>query len=251
MKKTALEGITIYQAAERIQNGWLVLPLFREQYGWNINQMEKLVDSVLCNYPIGAFNFWELSEENGSEEITFATFPKDFVFTRKDEVIDAFHGAEQTDFPQTDVSVLDGAWRLYAFYLALYGNVLQKTEDGETVPCGLFVELDHAKLDPKELDGKKFGIAYRKKDASLSPTAFEMRRMLDSDFTNPLTRDAAFAKALEQVPKESKAYAVGVLNKVYNQLYVEKRIHFTSFSQLQEEDARELFKRINARSIAI
>lgn len=44
-------SITIYEALERIKNGKYVMPAFQRQYVWSMEQIEKLWDSILLDYP--------------------------------------------------------------------------------------------------------------------------------------------------------------------------------------------------------
>ena len=45
-------SITIYEALEHIKDGKYVMPAFQRQYVWNMEQIEKLWDSILLDYPM-------------------------------------------------------------------------------------------------------------------------------------------------------------------------------------------------------
>ncbi|MGL5311860.1 MAG: DUF262 domain-containing protein, partial [Peptostreptococcaceae bacterium] len=57
-------SITIYEALGHIENGKYVMPAFQRQYVWSMEQIEKLWDSILLDYPIATFLFWHVDEEN-------------------------------------------------------------------------------------------------------------------------------------------------------------------------------------------
>src|SRR2546428_6544636 len=47
------------------------LPAIQREFVWKINQMEKLFDSILGDYPIGSFLFWNVKEKNKEQWATF------------------------------------------------------------------------------------------------------------------------------------------------------------------------------------
>ena len=56
--------ISIFEAVSNIENGKYVMPAFQRQYVWNMEQIEKLWDSILLDYPISTFLFWHIDEQN-------------------------------------------------------------------------------------------------------------------------------------------------------------------------------------------
>ena len=56
-------SITIYEALEHIKDGKYVMPAFQRQYVWNMEQIEKLWDSILLDYPIATFLFWHVDDD--------------------------------------------------------------------------------------------------------------------------------------------------------------------------------------------
>ena len=60
MSKLHDNSITIYDALRHIQEGKYVMPAFQRQYVWNMEQIEKLWDSILLDYPIATFLFWHV-----------------------------------------------------------------------------------------------------------------------------------------------------------------------------------------------
>ena len=60
--------ISIYEALNNIESGKYIMPAFQRQYVWNLEQIEKLWDSILSDYPISTFLFWHLDETNTSSD---------------------------------------------------------------------------------------------------------------------------------------------------------------------------------------
>ena len=67
-------SITIYKALEHIKNGKYVMPAFQRQYVWSMEQIVKLWDSILLDYPIATFLFWHVADDNVTYLHTFAIF---------------------------------------------------------------------------------------------------------------------------------------------------------------------------------
>ena len=64
-------SITIYEAMKNIEVGKYVMPAFQRQYVWSMEQIEKLWDSILLDYPIATFLFWHVDENNVSTDTYF------------------------------------------------------------------------------------------------------------------------------------------------------------------------------------
>ena len=64
MSKLNDNSITIYEALQNIENGRYVMPAFQRQYVWSMEQIEKLWDSILLDYPIATFLFWHIDDNN-------------------------------------------------------------------------------------------------------------------------------------------------------------------------------------------
>ena len=73
-------SITIYEALEHIKNGKYVMPAFQRQYVWSMEQIEKLWDSILLDYPIATFLFWHVDDNNVSWDTYFCNFLHEVTF---------------------------------------------------------------------------------------------------------------------------------------------------------------------------
>ena len=54
--------ITIKGALDKIQENKYLLPAIQREFVWKSWQIEKLFDSLINDYPIGSFLFWEVKE---------------------------------------------------------------------------------------------------------------------------------------------------------------------------------------------
>lgn len=66
------DSITIYEALGNIQSGKYVMPAFQRQFVWSMEQIEKLWDSILLDYPIATFLFWHVDDDNVTWDTYFS-----------------------------------------------------------------------------------------------------------------------------------------------------------------------------------
>ena len=55
--------LTIAEIIKDISNNKYVLPSIQREFVWSTTQIERLFDSLMQEYPIGAFLFWEISKD--------------------------------------------------------------------------------------------------------------------------------------------------------------------------------------------
>lgn len=130
-------SITILEAMDNIKDYHYVLPDIQREYVWKMEQIEKLFDSLLSDYPIGTFLFWEVLANN-IENHKFYLFQKDF---NKEEI-------DYKDFTSSGksniIAVVDGQQRLTSLYIGLYGSYTEKDiNNDEEVKKYLYINLNY------------------------------------------------------------------------------------------------------------
>lgn len=106
-------SITIYEALEHIHSGKYVMPAFQRQYVWSMEQIEKLWDSILLDYPMFV-RFNSGGKALKKHEITMS-------------ILEAYWPSAKTEFGK----VLDGSYALFGndfivrSALMLYGDVVK------------------------------------------------------------------------------------------------------------------------------
>lgn len=251
-------SITIYEALEHIRNGKYVMPAFQRQYVWSMEQIEKLWDSILLDYPIATFLFWHVDDNNVSWDTYFCNFLHEVTFDSRKQADSVNYELSSIDVRTTDTAILDGQQRLTSLFLSLYGRGFirqkhaRKKATGGTV-VKLLIELNKHKLtvDEEEYNSKKFDIKFTEKVGKLSPTQFEINNILGEKFQNDTTREQAIEDAIANVPSDSKDYARDILNKLYNKIFVEKLIRYTEIQDMKQDDALEMFVRFNSGGKAL
>ena len=101
-------SITIYEALEHIKNGKYVMPAFQRQYVWSMEQIEKLWDSILLDYPIATFLFWHVDDNNVSWDTYFCNFLHEVTFDSRKQADSVNYELSSIDVKLTDTAILDG-----------------------------------------------------------------------------------------------------------------------------------------------
>ncbi len=112
--------ITIKETIEKIDRNEYYLPAIQREFVWKSEQIEILFDSLMRDYPIGSFLFWNVEGER----------VKDFQFY---EFIRNYHEKNTTHNPKANVTgnskitaILDGQQRLTALYIGMKGTYAYK-----------------------------------------------------------------------------------------------------------------------------
>lgn len=112
--------ITIKEAIENIQKKKYVLPSIQREFVWETSQIEKLFDSLMRDYPVSTFLFWNV-EKTKIKEFQFYEFLQNY------HQRDAFHNPKASLATDEDViAILDGQQRLTSLYIALKGTYAEK-----------------------------------------------------------------------------------------------------------------------------
>ncbi len=110
---------TIADAVRLIERRAYVLPAIQREFVWDREQIEELFDSLLREYPIGAFLFWQVDDplKSGYE---FYDFVADYdPRTPHNDPANLIHS-------DSVIAVLDGQQRLTALNIALRGSYTEK-----------------------------------------------------------------------------------------------------------------------------
>lgn len=246
-------SISIYEALKNIQNDKYVMPAFQRQYVWNMEQIEKLWDSILLDYPIATFLFWHLDEANTTNDTNFCTFLTNATFNSRKQADSKNYDLSTIDFNITDTAILDGQQRLTSLYLCLLGDVSirqkhTRRNNACTTISKLLIELNKNKLtiDEEEYNSKKFDVRFTDKIGKISPTQFEIKKILNPIFKDKNSRVEAIENEISNVPKDSQEYARNILNKLCEKIYDEELIRYTKIQGMKQDDALEMFVRFNS-----
>lgn len=253
-------SITIFEALDNIKNSKYVIPAFQRQFVWNMDQIEKLWDSILLDYPISTFLFWRVDENNTTWDTYFMNFLNNLTFNSKNQADWGNNNYKLNNFDSryNEIAILDGQQRLTALYVSLYGTLYirqknaRKANKGGTI-SGLFIELDRNKstVDVDEFNSKQFDVQFNTKIGRVSPTYFDVKEIMNEQIRDDDWREKFFEEKISKVPDNSKEYARNILNKLYKKIYVEKILNFTEIIGMKHNDALEMFVRFNSGGKAL
>lgn len=247
--------LSIYEATEKIKNGKFIIPAFQRQFVWNMEQIEKLWDSILLDYPISNFLFWHVDDSNTTWDTYFMSFLEKVTFNSRlqADADNNNYSLSNIDTRYNDTAILDGQQRLTALYISLFGELFIRPKNtrkssGGGINAKLFIELNKNKIsfEDEEYNSKKFDIKFSTKIGMVSPTCFEIRKILDLKDMNAEDRSLYIEKAISKIPDDSKDYARNILNSLYNKIFIEKLIRYTEIIDMKQDDALEMFVRFNS-----
>ncbi len=120
----SFRSITIKKALDQISRSEFVLPAIQREFVWSNDQIARLFDSILRDYPIGTFLFWNVPPEL-SRSFRFYGFMREYheLKSRHSQPIAV------TD-PRTVTAVLDGQQRLTALNIGLLGYLATRKKFG-------------------------------------------------------------------------------------------------------------------------
>ncbi len=113
-------ALTISRVIKDIDAKKYLLPSIQREFVWDTEQIEKLFDSLMMDYPINSFLFWKVSKEN-TKEFKFYEFLRDY------------HQRENRHNPKANlngtddiIAILDGQQRMTSLYIGLKGTYAYK-----------------------------------------------------------------------------------------------------------------------------
>jgi hypothetical protein len=112
--------VTVGEILQGIHHKEYLLPAIQREFVWDVDQVRRLVDSLMRGYPIGSFLIWKVSRETASS-YAFYNFLTDY--HARDHPY-----ASRAVVPggQGVLAVLDGQQRLTALNIAVYGSLAVK-----------------------------------------------------------------------------------------------------------------------------
>lgn len=112
--------ITVEQAVDNIHKKKYLLPAIQREVVWDVEQIARLFDSLMRDYPIGSFLFWHVERKN-SGKYQFYEFMRNF------HEIKNRHNPKANVSGEEDITaILDGQQRLTSLYIGLKGSYAYK-----------------------------------------------------------------------------------------------------------------------------
>jgi uncharacterized protein with ParB-like and HNH nuclease domain len=245
------------------------LPAIQRKFVWPRWKIEHLFDSLMRNFPIGSFLFWELKKEKAKDYV-FYSFLKDY------DARSPYNIRKEGSFRHEEIiGVLDGQQRLSSLFLGLQGTHRERTkykkglEDRsfpksklylnllslpyEVTSTGEVEEVRGVNFEFRFLTDYEAGITERKNEKHIIEPVYWFRagEVLDykkePDIDNEF--DKLISKATSDVQKqnliENKRIIRIALTRLHNRT-VEPLINYFKVTKDDLDDILEIFIRVNS-----
>jgi hypothetical protein len=208
----------------------IYLPAIQREFVWTPNQIERLFDSIMEDFPIGSFLYWRLDQKNKDEWPVY-------------EFIRDYDGESPHNLPANmsgmirDVTlVLDGQQRITSLYIGLRGSYRyfyyqwRKTQ--------LYLNLLKQPIpDDESPEELTYGFAFREDDESrgeIDQLWYKVGRILD--FEDAEDAKADMRSQFETLSDEQRDNANRLIGRLHN------RIHTTLVGNYYEERSQDYDK---------
>ena len=238
--------LTIAEVMQDISTNKYVLPSIQREYVWDTDQIETLFDSLMQDYPIGAFLFWEIDKSR--------LLDYDFY-----EFLRNYHEKTGTHNKKVDLkgsdgvtAVLDGQQRLTSIYIGLKGSYAyrlkykQKKNDNAYPTRYLYLNL----LDDAKDESNKYDFRFLTDDEYKGMTegywykVGDILTMTQPGETSQYVLDhIAFAGAYT---KEQTMHANNTLQKLYNVVHTDKTLSYYKEKSVELDKVLNIFIRVNS-----
>lgn len=238
--------LTIAEVMQDISTNKYVLPSIQREYVWDTDQIETLFDSLMQDYPIGTFLFWEIDKSR--------LLDYDFY-----EFLRNYHEKTGTHNKKVDLkgsdgvtAVLDGQQRLTSIYIGLKGSYAyrlkykQKKNDNAYPTRYLYLNLledakdesnkyDFRFLTDDEYKGMPEGYWYKVGDIlTMTQPGETSQYVLDN---------IAFAGTYT---KDQTMHANNTLQKLYNVVHTDKTLSYYKEKATELDKVLNIFIRVNS-----
>lgn len=239
--------ITIKKAIENIRKRYYVLPSIQREFVWETEQIERLFDSLMRDYPISTFLFWKV-DKNKIKDFQFYEFLKNY------HEKDSKHNHKADLGNEEDViAILDGQQRMTSMYIALTGtyaskipyyrwdsphafpkkklylNLLSKSEELE-------VEFDFKFLSDNEVENDENNFWF---EAGKILDFVDISKVMEYLMINGLMDTSKYTQ-------EKATFALQTLNQFFNVVHQKGTISYYLEESEELDKVLQIFIRINS-----
>jgi uncharacterized protein with ParB-like and HNH nuclease domain len=240
--------ITIKEAMEKVKQRKFLLPMIQREFVWNDEQIVKLFDSLMREYPIGSFLFWEAQEKSISR-YQFYEFVTSF------SEMDNINNPKATITNEKEITcILDGQQRLSALYIGLLGSYAKKIpkrrwdNPDNFVVRKLFINLMKPVEDPGEtglLYDFRFLTEDEAKKEDENTSWFQVGSVLRFNEPYELS-EYLIERGISRTDKEKAKFANQALYRLYNVIHKDGIINYFMEKAQDLDKVLNIFVRINS-----
>ena len=232
--------ITIAQAIANIQQSRYLLPAIQREFVWKHEKIEWLFDSIMRNYPISSFLFWDVQGETKNDY-------KFYQFVREYRQKYKTHNQDFSTKLENFIAVLDGQQRLTSLYIGLCGSYAYKKkyykeENTERSYPTRWLYLNISRKLHDEEDGREFEFKFlTKEDVENSKYEwFQVSKILQ--FTNFMS----FSRFLREENINENDPAFNILANLQESIHNKPIINYFLETDQKIDKVLNIFIRINS-----
>ena len=232
----------------KIASNNYVLPAIQRKFVWRPDQIETLFDSILRNYPINSFMFWEITDTALKQNYKFYSFIKDYADRYNEDNPDAPTRLLNTPF----IAVIDGQQRLTSLYIGLNGTYRYKkpnkwwSNDEEAMPTRrLYLNISkpvESKIDNEKMFDFRFlsneDLNYLK--STSNDKWFEVSKIINFSDLGDVN-----AYLIENDLQDNK-FAMKTLSNLMQKINNEELINFYTEKEQDQDKVLDVFIRTNS-----
>ena len=240
--------LTIAEVMRDISKNKYVLPSIQREYVWDTTQIETLFDSLMQDYPIGAFLFWEISKDKLGD-YDFYEFLKNY------HEKTSLHN-KKADLKGADgvTAVLDGQQRLTSIYIGLKGSYAyrlkykQKKNDNAYPVRKLYLNLISSAKDSSNKYDFQFLICNDVKNSE-GEYWFEVGNILDmqdlGDVATYVTDNISYSEDY-QYSREQAKFATNTLSQLHKIIHTSLTLSYYKEKSSELDKVLNIFIRVNS-----
>lgn len=240
-----VEPISIKQAIDSAHRKEYLLPAIQREFVWDTYQIERLFDSIMRDYPISSFLFWEVEKSNINKYQFY-------------ELIREYHERDNTHNPKANINgenaitaILDGQQRLTSLYIGLKGTYAYKLPRKRWDNNAAFPKrkLCLNLIAPQQKGDLEYNFKFlTKKESEQSDENhywFVVGDILDIKEAVDVN-DYLFEHHLSEYDKEKFRFANKTLFKLYDVIHKDKSINFFLEREKSLDKVLNIFIRVNS-----
>ena len=255
------ESKTISELIKEIKGETVLLPSIQRNFVWKEEKIASLFDSIMHDYPIGTFLFWDIRGKQ-VESFVFNTFIEEYNEKNPIQRGKRKQGVEET---ASFIGVLDGQQRITSLYLGACGAFkLHKKgapwkNDSSYIEHFLCVDILNPPVDEegsysfalKEFADKD-ALGVLEKVSAEDGTVYDAFWVKVSRAVEPEFDESEFIDDVESkffngtLHQEKRKEARKILKKLNANFNIEKNVNFYMAKQSDLSEVVEIFVRVNS-----
>ena len=238
----AYSSLSIKQLITDINHNKYYLPAIQRKFVWREEKICKLFNSIMQDYPIGTFLFWDLPSEKAND-YTYYEFLKNY------HERDSRNQLVRYDFSSDVRGVLDGQQRISSMYIALQGIYCSRkkhakiSNDNAYPERKMYMDLLSSDYDFKFLTDKS-------SQNSVHSYFYQVRDILNE--SKDADSDDIVDRLMESDPNrstllsENRKLAKRNINRLLSKFYDEQLISYFRIVDKDLDDILDIFVRVNS-----